>query len=326
MRKLNFTILVAVSFFLVVVPAFAFGKTLNNNLLIGNNYKGLRIISPTNGQQLVAGETATVVLSSKLPYLPFKPQLFINGVSFGAFTRVTSAKYTKTFVVPASAQNLSLTVGTSAGVAVTDPVSIASLDVLYDKLGTPGNWGFAGQDSAYCIYEDLDELNEFDVTTAFRGTLTAPQTIKRIELAGLYYNFLTKAPYNLNLLSQCKLKVWNENIYSFSTHATNASLSTFSLGGFNFGSSNSPISVEQVGGVPQNIYLVGWDNLNIALSSNTPLEISIQCGESLNNSFDIMRSTLSGPDMIEASKRFGGIQQNFPLQNRLAVRFTGKSN
>ena len=210
--------------------------------------------------------------------------------------------------------------------STSSPINLSVLTVLYDKLGGPGNWGWSGSDTLFQTYfEELDESNQYIVSTQFEGTLASNFSIHRIEFAVDYFNDNTGIQIPLDTLQNCKIKVWDMNIYSFQDNASTPSLSNTSPGSFTAGSTTVPAGNNPGPSGDRAVYVVGWDNLNINLPGNTPLQMSIQCpvNTAAPNVFTLYKSVFTGTFTRFASRLVGGSQNNATLNGNPCIKILG---
>jgi hypothetical protein len=236
-------------------------------------------------------------------------------------TGIPTATQTPTSTPTATWTPTTIPTSTPTATATATPTVTPTpgMTVLYEMLGGAGNWGWTNQAPYTSDYDDVNEFGDSDVVTVFIGAISETRTIKRIELAA-WYETETGANANLNEISICKAKIWNDNVYDFFNDAATPSLSTTSLGGFNFGNTTSPIGTLSDSSTA--VYLVGWDNLNITLPANMPLELSVQCATNLNSRlFGIAGSSFAGTPMRAANRSFGN-QINFTLSQPMSARIS----
>jgi len=210
--------------------------------------------------------------------------------------------------------------GSIAYTSAPRPFSV--LTVLYDKLGSTGNWGWTGQAAFNSFFDSISSQDNFAVSTQFTGTLPTTRTLRRIELAALYTS--PGQNYDMANLTGCYIRVWNVNIADFHVSPVLPSLSSTQLGNFNLGNTSSSIGSIQIGGTTYFIYRVGWSGLNVQLPPNAQLELSVQCpvNTSAEQEFSVMGSSFPGPNLKSAIKAFGGPQTNFTIAQPLAVKLS----
>lgn len=196
-----------------------------------------------------------------------------------------------TYTITAHAVSRQNTVIASAGQLVN--VQGSAWSVLYDALGGPNapggpqpwGWDYANPPwyspalSTYSQNGDGGDSYNFQVISIAYNEqpLSTPKTIKRIEGA-----LVGHGPNGeFRDLSACpfKLKVWNKDIYPFQQNAFTPSINPnnsigfgYDLGQINMGSTTVPIGTKS----GYSVYYIGWDNLNIPLPANVPLQLSLQ--------------------------------------------------
>ena len=244
-----------------------------------------------------------------------------NGILIASSTnRIWTAAWTPTASGNYSITAEAITLGNTIAYT-TAATNFSVLTVLYDKLGEPGNWGFTGQGSYTSYFDDIDQNEDFGVSTFYINSLTLNKTIKSVEVAASYISIFTLENRDMSSLNLCRLKIWDMNLGSFYSNATIPTLASTDLGTINLGSTSSPVESQAIPGGTRLVYHIGWDNLNVNLPANKPLEASIQCG--VNPSFGIFGisgSSFPGLSMRSANKTPGGPQVNVDLSQPLAAK------
>lgn len=209
----------------------------------------------------------------------------------------------------------------------TATANVCIMELLYDKVGGPGNWGFdqsQGVSGYYKTWFGASSPHEFDSATLFLGTLSEPKTLKRIEVIMDAYNTSTGQEFNLGNLLNFQVRIWNENIVSFFADASTGSLSNTPVGAINFGNVNIPVGTKVLNsGKIVNVYHVGWDNLDIVLPSNVPLQLttipeivgSVNIGEFHGSNF-------IGSNMLGAARCFACNQTNFTIGQPICAKLS----
>ena len=274
--------------------------------------KQIRLQTPKENQSFAVGEQVQIIVLLKTQY----PRLLrvdfrANGQLIGSGTwrnsRITwTPTQTGNYTITAEAISM------QGNVISTATTNVSILTVLYDKLGVPGNWGFNENSNTHrLLYEELDEANEFQVSTLFNDNLNISGTVilKKIEFAAAYYVNSTGQNLPISNLVNCKLKIWDTANGSFFGNAIVPSLTNLLPGPF---VDVQPIAVFG----PTTVFKVGWNNLSINLPSNRRIEISVQCpvNTSTENIFATPESFI-GPHTFTrfASRAFGGGQSNLEV-------------
>ena len=291
--------------------------------------KPFQLQTPRQNQSFAVGEQVQIVALIRTQY----PRLLrvdfrANGTFIGSGTwRTPRITWT-----PVQAGNYTITaeaISLQGNIISTATTNVSILTVLYDKLGGPGNWGWNGSNNLFAsYYEELDEANEYVVSTQFTGTLTNSFVIRRLEFAAEYLNDSTSTQLPLGNLTACKIKVWDESIYGFQVNAVAPSLlSSVSPGPFTAGSTTIPVGFLTGPGGTFPVYVVGWNNLSITLPSNKPLQLSIQCpvNAAIPNVFGIYTSVFPGGTTLGANRAFGGSQQNVTLNGSATIKILGSN-
>ena len=198
-------------------------------------------------------------------------------------------------------------------------------EVLYDKMGSVGNWGFDdGTLSGFyeVSYVDIDE-REFATVTIFLGTLPQPKIMKRLEVITDAYNVATNEEISLSTLHTYKIRVWDENIYPFQANGAIGSFSNTEVGVPNFGDINNPVGHKILSsGDPFPLYHVGWDNLNIPLPANVPLQMTVAPAVPNNVRGELHGSIFKGTNMIGATGCGVCVQNNVTLHQPMCAKIS----
>lgn len=296
--------------------------------------KPFQLQTPRQNQSFAVGEQVQIVALIRTQY----PRLLrvdfrANGTFIGSGTwRTPRITWT-----PVQAGNYTITAEAillQGNVISTATTNVSILTVLYDKLGSVGNWGWNGSDTLFAsYYEELNETNEYVVSTQFAGTLTNNFVIRRLEFAvdyvnSRYFNDNTGTQIPLGSLATCKIKVWDESIYGFQANAVAPSLvASVSPGLFTAGSTTTPVGLNPGPNGSRPVYVVGWNNLSINLPSNKPLQLSIQCpvNAAVPNIFAFYKSVFPGGTTLGASRAVGGSQQNQTVNGSATIKILGSN-
>ena len=268
--------------------------------------------TPIQNQFFAVGEQVQIIVLLKTQY----PRLLrvdfrANGQLIGSGTwrnsRITwTPTQTGNYTITAEAISL------QGNIISTATTNVSILTVLYDKLGVPGNWGFNKNSNTFrMLYDDLDETNEFEVSTQFNDNLNISGNVilKKIEFAAAYYLNSTGQNLPISSLVNCKLKIWDTENGSFFDNAITPSLINLSPGPF---VDVQPIAVFG----PTTAFKLGWENLSINLPSNRRIEISVQCPvNTATESIFATPESFIGPHTFTrfAGRVFGGSQSNLEV-------------
>ena len=275
--------------------------------------KSIQLQAPKQNQSFALGEQIrlSVLLRTQYPRL-LRVDFRANGQLIGSGNwRNPNLLWT-----PTQSGNFTITaeaISQQGNIIAQSSVSVRVLNVLYDTLGGPGNWGSTGQIALPSYFLTEYEISSYQVCTQFIGTLSSPKILRRLELAAIYS--ANNQNLDWNQFSACFLKIWDSNFYSA---PTTPSINYASLPGINFGDTTTPIGTAN----GLQVFHIGWDGLNINLPANASLEISIQKGISINSNdnFRILASSFPGQVTKTATKFLNGPPTTGSYPQPMAVK------
>ncbi len=303
---------------LVAAPALILGSVSEMEAQI----KNFALRTPTNNAQVSVGQTVQISLALIKTAYPR-----ISRIDFKANGQMIGTSSTRPHQMnwqPTQAGNFALTAEAvlSNGTIVTTPtvnvaVATSQLEVLYDTLGNATDgWGWAGQTSYTSTFSDALSTS-YVVVTNFIGSISAPKRIRGIEIAGNARNSATGQNLPMSYFNNNMwFGVWNANVQSFHQSPLGGSVVRMRMPVPNLGSTSVPVTI--VGGTP--IYVFGWDNLDIPLPANAPLEMSLQFERlQVGDIGGVFASSIPGPNMLRASNSTGNGTIGQPMAVRLKV-------
>ena len=305
---------------LVAVPALILGSVEEMEAQI----KNFALRTPTQNAQLSVGQTVQISLATLKSQYPK-----IRRIDFKANGQMIGTSATRPFQVnwqPTQAGNVTLTaeaVLANGTITATPPVNVtvgaSQLEVLYDTLGNATDgWGWAGQGGYISTFSDSLGQN-FNVVTSYIGTLANPKRLRGFEFAGNAFNTISNQliPWN-RFLGHMWLGIWRTDVGTFYQTPLGGTLTRLNLGNPTVGSYITPVGQDS-GGDP--IYVFGWDNIDVLLPINVPLQMSLQFEESaaLGDVGTVFGSSRPGPRMLSASSQSGNEVIVQPMAARIKV-------
>ncbi len=312
-------------FLLHVAPLIgASGLILGSVSEMEAQIKNFALRTPINNAQSSVGQTVQISLAAlKIQY----PK--IRRIDFKANGQMIGTTATRPFQMnwqPTQAGNFTLTAeavlangATVATPSVNITVGASQLEVLYDTLGnaTEG-WGWAGQGGYTSIFSNSLGLN-YILVTSYIGTLSTAKRLRGFECAGGAANFSNGGYFPISyFLGRFYLGIWRTDVGTFHQDSLGGSLTRVV-----FGSNNPNVgSVSTIAGYVNNVpvYVFGWDNLDVLLPANVPLQMAfyvegIQTGDILG----VFGSSRLGPNMLFNSTSSGSGTIAQPMAARIKV-------
>ena len=305
---------------LVAAPALILGSVSEMEAQI----KNFALRTPTNNAQVSVGQTVQISLALIRTAYPKIRQ--INFKANGQMIGTSSNRPYQMNWQPTQAGNFTLTAEAvlSNGSVVTTPavntvVTASQLEVLYDTLGNATDgWGWAGQGGYVSIFSNSLSLN-YIIVTCYIGTLSSPKRLRGIECAVSARNsvsgtLLLPSYY----LGRFYLGIWRTDVGTFYQDPLGGSLTriVFGANNPNVGSVSTPVGFN--GNNPR--YVIGWDNLDVLLPANVPLQMAFYAeGIQLGDIFGVLGSSRPGPNMLSASTDFGNAIIGQPMAARIKV-------
>ena len=311
---------------LIAAPALIIGSVEETE---AQQIKNFRLAMPTQNAQFNVGQTVQISVALIRTFYPK-----ITRINFKANGQTIGTSSNRPYQMnwqPTLAGNYTLTAeavlsGGSVVVSMSTVVSVASsaLEVLYDTLGNAATgWGWAGQGNYISTVSNRLGIG-YIVVTDYIGTLSNIKRLRGFEVAGLAFNSSSGELIPLSrFLERMWLGIWRADVGTFYQlpYAVGCcgggSLTTINLGTPNIGSISA--SVGNSGSAP--VYVFGWDNLDVLLPANVPLQMSLQFEEAatLGDKGTIFGSSRPGPNMLSANSTTGNGVVGQPMATRIKV-------
>jgi hypothetical protein len=289
--------------------------------------KNFALRTPTNNAQVSVGQTVQISLATlKIAYPKIRQINFkANGQSIGT----TATRPYQMNWQPTQAGNFTLTaeaVLANGTIVVTPSINVvvgaSQLEVLYDTLGN-ATTGWGWQSGYTSIFSNSLALN-YIIVTCYLGTISSPKRLRGVECAVGGYNFEsgTYLPPSY-YLGRFYIGIWRTDVGTFYQSPLGGSLALLApstLGNPNTGSVSTPVGFDTGGGEMFPIYVIGWDNLDVLLPANVPIQVALYVeGIQLGDGFGISGSTFPGPNMLRASTDTGNQTIGQPMATRIKV-------
>ena len=169
-------------------------------------------------------------------------------------------------------------------------LSSPQLTVLHDGIGNPPNYLWSTR-PGYASFISTALGTGYAILTIYKGIVSSPKMLKSIEIVGARYNYVGDFSVFGSAAFPIYMGIWNESVGTFCASPLSGSLSSMTLPVPNIGSATVPYHTF---GNTGSGFLLGWDNLNIALPANTTIKIAVyfEVG-GLNNGTYIYASPIS---------------------------------
>ena len=311
-------------FLLSVVPLVGVsGLILGSVDEVEAQVRRLAINAPAANTQVTVGQTVVVSLGLIRTLYPRITR--INFKANGQLIGSTTTRPHQINSTPTQSGTITLTAeatlsngSTIASPSVNVVAAASQLEVLYDTLGSATDgWGWAGQGGYTSTFTEAIGTN-YIVVTSFIGSISATKRIRRIEVAGGARNTARSESLPVSYFdNHTLLGIWNSNVLSFWDSPIYGSLAGIQMPIPNLGSTTAPLIPTPPGA--GGTYVFGWDNLNILLPPNVPIELSLQFeGIQLGDASSVKGSNLPGPFMRGASTSTG----NYNIAQPMAIKIT----
>ena len=305
---------------LIAAPALILGSVEEMEAQI----KNFALKTPSNNTQLSVGQTVQISLALIRTAYPR-----ITRIDFKANGSIIGTSSTRPYQLnwqPTQTGNFILTaeaVLSNGNVVVTSPVNVAvassQLEVLYDTLGNATDgWGWVGEAGYTSVFINALGLN-YLVITCYIGTLSTAKRFRGFECAAGAVNFASQTYMPPSyFLGRFYLGIWRTDVGTFYQAPLGGSLALLhsNLSNPNVGSVSTIVGYED----DAPIYVFGWDNLDVLLPANVPLQMSFYAeGIVAGDAFAMQSTSRPGPNMLSASSSSGNGVIGRPMAVRLKV-------